>query len=202
MNAARIEFDYIAINTNLWIAAHVGDKIQDLTDLFEAFDTALSEVRHVGAISAELFITARVGPGWRTAEHAIITSARGGTVNLTDDIVIYRYADPVYGDVALIATEDHGFTGRFTAYPDSCTDPADWYDFHDVEIHCPAGHSWTLRAGELIDAEGSAHRVEEVFPSRDVVTTDLDLDSASYGEARILCPTCGRHCELATPHLA
>lgn len=202
MNAARIEFDYIAIDTNAWIAAIAGDPIRDLTDLIQDFDDALRESTSLRLPSVELFITARAGTDWQSADHAVITSADGGgIVNLTDDIIIYRYTDPEHGDVALIATDDHGFSSQFTAYHDTCHDSADWYDFHDVEIHCPDGHGWTLRHGELIDTGGTCHRIEDVFPTRDVLTLDTDPDSPTYDEHRILCPTCGRPCELATPQL-
>lgn len=195
---AKLEHDYIEIDTAAWIAGRTGGPLEELTEIFGEFEASLSEASSLAVEAAPLFATARAGSDWEAAEFAIIATAGGGsTASLSENVKIHRYTDPQYGDVALITVDTRYGRDETTAYAENPhQDPAAWFDFDAVDIFCPAGHGWMLRGSELVDQGGNCHKPADIFGPEGIVTRDQDDESGESDEYRILCPTCGALCDV------
>jgi hypothetical protein len=197
---AQIQDGYIEVNTNAWLESRTGGELKELTDLYLEFDDAVHQQTGLSLDIVALFIVARSGADWRDDEFATIyTPDGGGTVNLSDDISVCRYVDPQHGPIAFVTLVNNCREGQPAAYADSGHDSTEWFSYHDVDIFCPDGHGWTYQASRLIDDEGTGHAVTDVFPTGDIVTEDDDMDSDTFGESQIICPTCGQHCDVEIP---
>lgn len=188
----------ITINVEAWIEQRAGGEIDDLAELFSQFDEAITTEHPYGGMdTVPWFIIARAGRDWEYAEGSRIHTATGGdTLELSDDLLIHRYTDPVFGDVAFIAG-DRGprGIGAPTIYADRTTDYGQWFAV-GVDIFCPEGHGWRLCGGELTDDEGTCAKPADVFGPDGIVTLDTDIDAETYGDPRIVCSTCAALCDV------
>lgn len=199
-DGAQIKDGYIEIDTDKWLEERTGGPLDEVTDLYREFDEFVSRQTSLRLDTVPMFITARCGSEWRDAEFAVIqTPDGGGTVNLSDDMLIHRYIDPIHGPVAFVTTDWQFRAGYTTAYADSGHDSTEWFSYHDANIYCPAGHGWRFHGEDLTDDTGTYQTTRDVFPGGEIVTWDDGLDSETYGEYRIICPTCGAKCDVSMP---
>jgi hypothetical protein len=143
--------------------------------------------------------------GYETPEPDLISHTH---TRLNGDLWILRAQTPNHEPIAVVGIN----TWMPIVYADYCSDPWEWFDADSVDIGCPAGHGWTWRTGrELIDAQGSFTTLTLAFGA------DLDApftpcprcadhhDNPSIepchcdGQPWILCPTCGRRCDVELP---
>lgn len=197
---------YIEIDTDTWLEARTGARLGELTDMYRQFDLALHQESRQSLDAVPLFITARAGTEWHSADHAVIqTAGEGAYLSLSHNVIIHRYLDPVFGPVAFVTSTALHTMQQPVAYADTkatadaTAEVTDWYSFDEVQIHCPNAHRWTYRNGDLIDPDGTYQNPRDVFPDGQIVTTDQDSDSDTYGEDRIVCPSCGSPCEVSLP---
>ncbi len=113
------------------------------------------------------------------------------------------------GRVAVVGTGDH----PPLVYADATTDPWAWRDADTVTITCPTpGHWWTWRSGrELLTSTRRPATLTGVFgmsldapfsPCPDCAAFQLGQRAAPCGcdgTPWIVCPTCGRRCQLGPP---
>lgn len=194
---------YVTVDVHAWLDQRTGGPIDELS-------TALRDWAPRSDAATDLLENART---WMTAtgfepvsvEHSVTDVIAHVETRLDAEVRILRGNHPEWGTVAVIGINND----PPTAYADSCIDSGDWYDADSVDITCPGGHGWTWRTDrELLTADGTFATLTEVFgPSLDAPFKPCPHCRAYIGGHRskpcgcdgipwIICPTCGRRCDL------
>jgi hypothetical protein len=210
---ARIGDGCVVIDTHAWLQQRTAGTLPALTRDLRSWATRASAANPVLTDWKDLV------PAWRAArclpspdptdpgDPAVINHV--GT-RLDISLWIARMLTPGHGRIAVIRLDDD----PPEVYADTVTDTADWYDADTVDIACPAGHGWTWRTGrELITADGSFATLTTVFgPNLDAPFSQCG-DCQAYrtrhrmtpcpcdGTPWIICPVCGRRCDVELPSL-
>jgi len=217
---ARIENDFISIDTTAWLEQRTGGPIDDLTSDLHRWATA----RHRDTTSP---ISTSSPPrlGRRVWWETVVDwcGARGHAspdpsdphagpmlichemTRLDRDLWLARAVTPDGCPIVVAQLEDDAPS----VYADDTREVTDWFDADTVDICCPGGHGWTWRTGrELLTAGGSFTTLTVVFgPNLDAPFSrcgdcqayDLGRRSTSCRCDRspwIVCPTCGQRCDV------
>jgi hypothetical protein len=219
MRTARIEFDYVSIDTTAWLEQRTGGVLPDLTDDLHTWATTHqpSSAEEANAADRGLCWWQDAVLRWcHTRGHVSPdrSDQQAGPMVITHtwtrldvEVWIARTRTPDHGLVAVVQRNDQ----PPLVYADTA-ETADWYDPDSVEICCPGGHGWTWRTGhEVIDADGSGTTLAAVFGTdADAPFTPCQACIASRdgrrgtpcgcdGSAWIVCPTCGARCDVHLP---
>jgi hypothetical protein len=203
---------FITIDTSAWIARLTGDPDTNLTDDLRTWQETLS-TPVAGTIPIQ--DPATVAWAWCHARGRDIAwpgVIRHDATRLDARIWILRATAARHYPIAVIGL-DAGAASHVTVYADTCRNTGAWIDADSVDIRCPAGHGWTWAGGrKLITAQGDVTNITRVFG------TDFDAPFTTCPECErarsasrphgcgcdatpwIICPICGRRCDVELPH--
>lgn len=207
---ARIAVDRIVIDAAAWLEQRTAGCVAELTlDLHSwairrrAGDPATRQ--WPALVLAWRETRGYVGPDPADPADAAVIVHRA--TRLDADLWIARMRVPGYAPVAVVQRPD----GPPVVHTD-VAETATWYDADTVAIACPDGHGWTWHAGrELLDAAGHPVTLTRVFgPNLDAPFTPCPFCQAYQAGRRrdpcecdgvswIVCPTCGRRCDVHLP---
>lgn len=196
---------YVTVDVLAWLDQRTGGPIDELTTALQGWAS-----RPDAAPWLENAQTWMTTSGFEpTSPELVVTDVIAHIETRLDaEVWILRGVHRECGRVAVVGINHD----PPTVYADSCTDSGDWYDADSVDIACPGGYGWTWRSDrELITADGSFVTLTEVFgPSLDAPFKPCPHCRAYIGGFRskpcgcdgipwIICPTCGRRCDLHLP---
>jgi hypothetical protein len=191
----------VKINATVWLDARTGRAITELTKAINDFIRDAQEdlvCPPPAPMLVRFYINARVRHAWAEVDYAFSDSSTAdGPITLDRHLLVYRYADPEFGAVAIVIMQTcSGRHSQSVAYADTTTNPAAWHAYDDVTIRCPKGHVWHHRAGSFSAPGGSPIKPVDLFPTGHVVTPDTDPYSPT--DWRIDCPAaqCGARCDV------
>lgn len=196
----RIEFDYVTVDLDAWLADRTAGTHTALTEALSALDSYCAQPGiwlHNRGIIIEAFITVRLGDIHDGAsEHA---STLNGESALSEDISFWLYTDPDHGPIAFVAiTDNYGVLETPTAYVDAATDAGDWWSWRDYRLYCTSCGFEHHTAERGSDAEYFTHAERDDDDHRVTACPDCsahsrgDTDIGNYGYAAH-CPRCNTH---------
>jgi hypothetical protein len=217
-NNATIEpGGYVTVDVNAWLDQRTGGPIDELTaDLHRWADTHpdsdpdpdTGTGTAVTPAGRNWTATARSwcqDSGFELAEAELIAHIE---TRLDAEVWILRAQAPASGPIAVVGVNNQ----PPAVYADACTDSWYWFDADSVDITCPDGHGWTWSTGrELVTADGSFTTLTVVFgPDLDAPFTPCPHCRAYQtgqrsepcgcgGAPWIICPICGRRCDVELP---
>jgi hypothetical protein len=212
---ARIENDYVTIDTLAWLEQRTGGPIPGLTVALQAWGA------RARMTDPTLYHWVDIIPGWCAASgypgpdptdpQAIQVISHLGS-RLDAEVWVARATTPDDGPIAVVLVNDD----LPVVYADTAPDAGDWWDGDSVQIFCPNGHGWTWRTGrELLTQDGSSTTVSVVFGPDCPTALDAPFQPCPDCEAHrlgrrpspcgcdgtwwIVCTTCGARCDVDLP---
>ncbi len=192
---------HIRIDTRGWLAQRVGAEHTELT-------AALGDWGHLdqatGYPSRDWMTRAEL---WCTAREYLVSEGFPVTHDhpwLSREVSILLASAGEIGPIAIVSIDG----SRPTIYADITTDEGYWYQVDSVDIVCAGGHRWTWHGRDLVGTDGHTSTVTQMFgdhpgspftPCPECLAYDndeTDTPCPNPGADVIICPDCGRRCDL------